>query len=649
MEPVSLELVNFGKHKKYTLDYKPGITGVIGENGHGKSTLVDPAQYFAITGQTPNRFKKESFLHWRADTGKTIFIFKHDGVGYKLTRNLHNTQTFLEWGSGKGKRIIRTLSEVNLKMSSILGMSFDIFRETCFAPQGSFCDIVNMRHSERTVYFQKVTGLRYAEELRELLQQKINEIPVFPYLEKDLKRVSAELNTAAEEYRRISLRLRRLKIRKKEVDTEFKNATKILGMSSKSEQERQKTDILHKLVDIRRKNDNALSQRGSDIDSNVGMITPGERKNAYKYSNYLSILSKLQTFNSEHRTSSEIRIDLENFILAKGKLILKKELISGEKCPTCGQKIVLDFPETELEQRIEDINTKLKDIKKELKQTEVIEALEEQLKENECVEVDLKAFAEREKAYTEYVKKQEELKKINAELHKYEIEKAKAETELSILESVPTVEDYEKKLAEKILIDCEEYVNRLNILISDKAAAKATLDERQRLFGELRSSQVKAAAYSKLKNRFETAREALHRDNLPKFVMSRIIYCLNESMEFYLSKFNTNFSAYLAEDFDFRCDFLDSGDANKPAFTSLSGGQKVALSLAFRFALADVLGASVPILVLDEPTIHLDSTNIEAMCEVFKEVRSFAENNMHIFISTHEDILQKAFTRTLVV
>ena len=64
----------------------------------------------------------------------------------------------------------------------------------------------------------------------------------------------------------------------------------------------------------------------------------------------------------------------------------------------------------------------------------------------------------------------------------------------------------------------------------------------------------------------------------------------------------------------------------------LSGGEKVALALAIRLAIGDVLGAQrLGFFILDEPTVHLDSENRRRLMEVFtnlsRAVRQGDNNN----------------------
>ena len=180
MIPIELKLVNVGTHKNFTYKFKPGIAGVLGANGGGKSTFSDYGMYFALTGNTPARYTKSDLLNWGSSEGYTVLVFEDNHIQYTLRRNLHDTKASLRWTEGKKKHSVTKAADVNARMAEIIGMPFDVLRETCFVSQGSFTEVVQMRHSERLKYFQRITGLKVAEYIRASIQTVLNEMPYNP-------------------------------------------------------------------------------------------------------------------------------------------------------------------------------------------------------------------------------------------------------------------------------------------------------------------------------------------------------------------------------------------------------------------------------------------------------------------------------------
>lgn len=164
----------------------------------------------------------------------------------------------------------------------------------------------------------------------------------------------------------------------------------------------------------------------------------------------------------------------------------------------------------------------------------------------------------------------------------------------------------------------------------------------------LEQEQLRLSKVAAIRKLLEDARTVLHRDNLPKLVMQKLVIGLNSMLERYLSLFEVPYVARLNEEFDFLCDF--DYRAGVPART-LSGGQKVALALAFKFALSELMANHVPLMVLDEPTVWLDDINKPKLVEVMTRVRRLSENGggTSVLVATHEEMLKPACTRVFSV
>ena len=77
------------------------------------------------------------------------------------------------------------------------------------------------------------------------------------------------------------------------------------------------------------------------------------------------------------------------------------------------------------------------------------------------------------------------------------------------------------------------------------------------------------------------------------------------------------------------------GDASR-----LSGGQKYVLSLIYRCVLAEMLNATFPVLVLDEPTTGLDVQNRELLVNMLRNVSAIlSQRGMSLLIPTHDKLL----------
>ena len=116
------------------------------------------------------------------------------------------------------------------------------------------------------------------------------------------------------------------------------------------------------------------------------------------------------------------------------------------------------------------------------------------------------------------------------------------------------------------------------------------------------------------------------------------------SINQYLQSFNAAYRVLLGEDNEFMCDF---GDKIRPS-SDLSCGQKVTLSLAFRFASCEVFSTGVNLIVLDEPTTWLDKETVDSFQAIIESISELSDSqNLQVLIVTHERSLMPYFRQTI--
>jgi energy-coupling factor transporter ATP-binding protein EcfA2 len=82
----------------------------------------------------------------------------------------------------------------------------------------------------------------------------------------------------------------------------------------------------------------------------------------------------------------------------------------------------------------------------------------------------------------------------------------------------------------------------------------------------------------------------------------------------------------------------------------LSGGQAIRLSLAMLLACQQIILPEVGLLVLDEPSSHIDKEGVERMRDLFLSLQQVMTNtNMQILVVDHNDRLATAFETTVVL
>ena len=163
----SLRLQNFRQHVDSYITFDVGLTGIIGENGSGKSTILE-AIAWALYGQDAARGKKETIRSLRAGPGARVKVeldFELGGHRYRVERGLTSAELYLD---GSDAPLANSLTSVTEVLRRRLGMSRDEFFNTYFTGQKELDVMASMAPAERAQFLSRVLGyerLRAAQRL----------------------------------------------------------------------------------------------------------------------------------------------------------------------------------------------------------------------------------------------------------------------------------------------------------------------------------------------------------------------------------------------------------------------------------------------------------------------------------------------------
>lgn len=111
----------------------------------------------------------------------------------------------------------------------------------------------------------------------------------------------------------------------------------------------------------------------------------------------------------------------------------------------------------------------------------------------------------------------------------------------------------------------------------------------------------------------------------------------------YFNKFNFNYSDLVLDD-EYNVTLL--GPEGESSLDMVSGGEKIAIALALRLGITQALSeGNLETILLDEPTIHLDSSRRQELIELLKEINLLPQ----MIIVTHEDYLKNAADNLILV
>jgi exonuclease SbcC len=75
-----LAMRNFKKYRRAEIDFQDGLTGIVGSNGSGKSTIVE-AIAWALYGNRASTIKRDYIKSARAGDGDNVEVMLHLGMG----------------------------------------------------------------------------------------------------------------------------------------------------------------------------------------------------------------------------------------------------------------------------------------------------------------------------------------------------------------------------------------------------------------------------------------------------------------------------------------------------------------------------------------------------------------------------------------
>jgi len=191
---------------------------------------------------------------------------------------------------------------------------------------------------------------------------------------------------------------------------------------------------------------------------------------------------------------------------------------------------------------------------------------------------------------------------------------------------------------------CKEKVSRLEGSIATLQAQRRTILDQIEKHEKEESGLTNMRHWRGL---LEKTRILLHRDNLPNLVARSYLGGINAAIGKYLDLFNSRFQAVIKDDLSVECRFSAGYSC---ASDRLSGGQRVMLGLAFRFAIYDLFTATLGVLVLDEPTVYLDEANVDHVIELLEHVKAYSRtSNLQVLVVSHESKLIPVFDHVIKV
>jgi exonuclease SbcC len=180
-------------------------------------------------------------------------------------------------------------------------------------------------------------------------------------------------------------------------------------------------------------------------------------------------------------------------------------------------------------------------------------------------------------------------------------------------------------------------------LESDVNHLKGEIKDSEKQLLELKSKEREREKLSKFLTMLEDIRRMFHKDELQRDLRTRALPLIESYTREIFDMFDLPYTDLeLTDDFNVVL-FSAQGEES---VDMLSGGERIAAALALRMGIAKALsGSAMELIILDEPTIHLDSQRRQDLVEIIKKLSLVPQT----IVVTHDKEFETAADRLIVV
>jgi DNA repair protein SbcC/Rad50 len=686
-------LNNFLSHTDTSLEFHPGITVFVGHNGSGKSSIVDSITFALFDEHTRKSHKNlptrgigsgyvnnetGSYVILEFSIGPTNYRIKRqiDSQGrltsVRLEQKVKNSNNSLNMDQNE-RSIYRSIisgerkqlgESVIHKTESIMGINYTKLQIAGVIQQGEISKIIDSQPKEFKELLNNMIGLDrldksfinmhgVIEDFRKILREKTqgyddNQINI---LIKKTKDNESRFLQSKQSLNAILIELSQ----KTETLNELEKQIEILEPKiAKLSEIRSLENTLLKYFQER---SNSLK---TEIDKSQRMIV--DIKNAVRF-----LRDKDEVFITIQMVSSELDELNSKVIQVEGEIgklkgfteCAQKIQIKDGKCPVCNSEIISLNQMFDISHINFEINKKIKEKQSLLSEISKLNKEEMEFKRKE------KNIISAERTLLNYdfdigesidtlEHKLDDLKKDYQSLSKLQLD-----TLININLSEYKLDDYSTNLIDIIQnmrndvieVDLNSYKqkkltkNKLSAELvnihNQRAILEKTIVDIQSENSEFQTLITELSSAAKFISDLENIRSTVfNRDGIvSSSLRTRALNLISTKASEYINIFNVGLSKVTLIEKPREIKVLCYGKRGEIDTVSLSGGEKVAVSLAIRMGIAFLMGSSkIDFIVLDEPTTNLDEERRRSFVKIISNVFSKGMSPLsQMIIITHDE------------
>jgi len=662
----NVELVNFLSHSDTKLEFDSGATVFVGENGAGKSSIID-AITFSLFGEHTRKNNK-GLIRRGANQGFAKIEFSANGKNYQAIRKIDSkgtlTAQFTENVNGKYSTIAegerKQFGESMTKhVEEAFAMDFEKLQIASIVQQGELNSIIKAKPKEFKELLNAIIGIdkldtalasmrTVQKEFRSSIQEKLG------YDDTQIQLIENKITESKNELDNAQPKLEDLAKEKKEQELLISKLEKqIQDDSSKQSQlkdlETRKKEWQEYAMEIIKSIKKEVTEKEEIVNECKPCFAVSKNKDKIE-SEIKNIQKNLTTIELELSELEKKQVRLEEHEELAEKLVLK-----DGKCPVCDSTV--DhlkplFQKKHIEDELNVIEKKVVELenkKEELEQNNV--SFTHDLEESKKAETILSTYK---------IKNESQLDEISAEI------KAKVKQMQKIpltiipgqLIGVANLDSHAKTIYESIVslekstsgFDQQEFLKNMEYRTDSMARLSRIDQEYGEISGKIKYAKLEleklGSTLTELKHvegyvtELERIEENVYNRDGPvgKSLRSWSLEIISQKASDYLEKLNTKIQRISLSE--------KTRDVNISCYSrnttldieSLSGGEQVSVALALRLGMSHLLGASnLNFMILDEPTAHLDGERRKSLVNVLSQLTNLKEDSsMQFIIITHD-------------
>ncbi|MDO5860059.1 SMC family ATPase [Methanobrevibacter sp.] len=328
-----LKLNNFKSHENTVINFEKGISVIVGENGAGKSTILEAISFALFKQHTAKKI--DDLVRNNANTMSVELEFTSNNREYRIVRDkksMLKSSIYKKTSKDGGfVHICTGDKEVANEVHQILDIDSDLFLNAIYIRQGEIAELVDKTPAEKKQLIGKLLGIDSLEKAWK------NLLPLINNYENQLAELKGKLfnsNELKKEYSKKKSELEILKDRGHELEEQIEDVTTSLKEISESKRnmEREKEIYDTQLNNLENEN-KTLSKLEEDkkvIQDNLDKINEAEEQIS-RLEKYVSKLDVYLDFEKSVVSIQRLKNDEMEIEKKLDSISIQKTIVSDKK------------------------------------------------------------------------------------------------------------------------------------------------------------------------------------------------------------------------------------------------------------------------------------------------------------------------------